>query len=275
MTIIYPDKKFQHLLQEPTAVALLAYFKHQTGPVILRQIRQAVEDPHLDKTLDELITYGVILRQERRYLLDLPQLTAWPEVTPALFAGLSELKASYSPIVLNEACTKLLAEHPITQPIELTFELPYVTQLENDDYRLVTLNHGGQQTVSLPNYFAVKASDEALPAVFNELEHLIGDVDPVFFFNQIGVIFEQVATGHLRTRRPSIFRESLSQTGILDETTQQLLIPQVTEALGESPLAELAAFVPETAPLDHLTLQWIRQQLTPDSLTYLIKKESI
>lgn len=273
MSIIYPETKFQQLVQKPTAQALLAYFKQQTEPVILRQIRKDVPYPQLDKTLDELIAHHVITRLDRRYTLSLPHITQWPEVPTDRLAEFKKLQQAYSPLVLAETCLQLLTLQPLTHPIEVTFELPCATVLENADFRFVTLNSASPSAPTLPNYFAWQTSEAPIPQAFAVLETLIGDVDPAFFFNQVSLIFEQVATGKLRTQRPSIFRESLLQTGILAEAPARLLIPEMPAT--DLPVEAVKTLLPKTMPEAFLIGHFFLRQLTATNLTYLIRKGTL
>jgi NifB/MoaA-like Fe-S oxidoreductase len=101
-----------------------------------------------------------------------------------------------------------------------------------------------QTATSLPNYFWAQQKGN-VPATFSALEHLIGDVNPEFFANQVGLVLEQAETGKIR-KQNTIFFQSLVQTGVLNDQGQ-LLIEQVptTAASYQKNLAQVKDLVPE------------------------------
>lgn len=99
--------------------------------------------------------------------------------------------------------------------VAVDFSLPTLNRMENDQFSLVTINQGEALPETLPNYFA----NSERPLEFSKLSALLGDVQPQFFMDQIGLILERVIAGKT-PRRSSIFLDSLNQTQVISENGQ-------------------------------------------------------
>ncbi|WP_379946766.1 DUF1803 domain-containing protein [Enterococcus devriesei] len=215
MKLYTKDQKLQQLLKRQEIQQLLAYFETLEAPVILRELRkQFLNQKHLDKDLEQLIEHGIIARNERRYQLALPILTEYP--TTALAERITQrLSQDLSP----EQVLMLIAEEywhdELEKVVAVDFSLPTLNRMENDQFSLVTINQGEALPETLPNYFA----NSERPLEFSKLSALLGDVQPQFFMDQIGLILERVIAGKT-PRRSSIFLDSLNQTQVISENGQ-------------------------------------------------------
>lgn len=266
MEIITGDKKIQQNLNRSEIQEIVSYFQGLNESVILREIRQAFpQQKHLDKNLDFLVDHQVLLRQNRRYQFCLNTIEANPTIEKVEFF-LHDLSADYT----TEQLLVWLGEEAWNDRLEKTmaidFPLAFRNHLENEHFRIVTINRGGDLTATLPNYF----SNVDEPALFPELATLIGDVNPEFFMNQIELVFDRVLSGRA-PRRESIFLKSLLASGmIVSQPEWQMLIPVYEE-------------VPSldwTQQLDSDSRFFFARQLAErlldkhESFTYLIKKKT-
>lgn len=213
MKLYTKDQKLQQLLKRQEIQQMLTYFEQLEEPVILRELRkQFPNQKHLDKDLEQLIECGIISRNERRYQFALPILTEYK--TTALAERISQtLSSELSP----EEGLMVIAEKywhdELEEVVAVDFSLPTLNKIENEQFSLVTINRGETLFETLPNYFA--NSDR--PLEFPKLSALLGDVQPQFFMDQIGLILERILAGK-KPRRSSIFLDSLMQTQVISET---------------------------------------------------------
>lgn len=266
MEIITGDKKIQQYLNRSEIQELVSYFQRLNESVILREIRQAFpQQKHLDKNLDFLVDHQILLRQDRRYQFCLNTIEANPTIEEVEFF-LHQTSADYT----TEQLLVWLGEEAWSDRLEKTmaidFPLALRNHLENEHFRIVTINRGGELTVTLPNYFA----NVNEPTLFPELAKLIGDVNPEFFVNQIGLVFDRVLFGQT-PRRESIFLKSLLMSEMISSQPEwQLLIPVYEEVPS----------IDRTQQLDSETRFFFARQLAErlldkrESFTYLIKKKA-
>ncbi|MEG0373686.1 MAG: DUF1803 domain-containing protein [Enterococcus sp.] len=215
MKLITKDRKLQRLLKRQEIQQLLAYFETVEEPVILREIRkQFPNQKHLDKDLEQLIDHEIISRNKRRYQFALPIITGYP-TTALAEKTIQTVSQKFS----SEQILMLIAEdywrEELEEVVAVDFSLPTLNRMENDQFSLVTINQGDALPETLPNYFA----NNERPLEFPKLSTLLGDVQPQFFMDQIGLVLER-AMANKTPRRSSIFLDSLIQTQVVSEKGQ-------------------------------------------------------
>lgn len=266
MELFTSDKKSQSKLNGPEFQKLLSYFQGLKEPVILREIRKNFPDQkHLDKNLDFLIDQGIVFRHERRYELGLSVIKDYP--TSELVAHfLQKAGKEYSAEDLLVWLSEDLWNHGLERTIAVDFPLPTRYCLENDQFRLVSINPSQELPETLPNYF--ENSDK--PDLFPNLAGLIGDVNPEFFTNQINLILERVMAGKA-PRRESIFLKSLVDSGVIAERPEWHVSISVYEEDFSLDLIQ---------ELDRDAVFFFSRQLAKrlldkqESFTYLMKKKA-
>lgn len=266
MEIFTSDKKVQQRLDRLEYQELLDYFRRLQEPVILREIRKNFpEHKHLDKDLEFLIEQGIVSRIERRYKLSVPLLTNYP-TDEKVNAFVHESNNQYSPEELLVWLGEEVWSDQLRSTVAVDFPLAKRNCLENEAFRLVTINQGGTLTETLPNYFETIEQ----PTLFPTLAPLIGDVNLEFFMNQITLILERVLAMKA-PRRKSIFLESLVTSQLIAEQPDwHVSIPVYEESFS---LPQLPKEQNETA---FFFSRQLAERLLGDqaSFTYLIKKKA-
>lgn len=264
MYIYMNDKKTEQLVKRPEMAELLYYFNKLENPVILRELRQAFpKQKHLDKNLDFLIDHKIITRQDRRYYLRLSVIDEYP-TTEIVEHFLTEMTGYSNEQLLVWLSEKFWSEN-LTETLAIDFPTATCTRLEHKNFDLVTINHSGTLTETLPNYF----NKIEQPELFPKLAELLGDVNREFFNNQIGLLIERIAAGKA-PRRESIFLTSLVASQVLEaEPAWQFVIPCFEE---ESVLDHSLSMDDQTRFLFERQLA-DRLLESKASYTYLIKKK--
>ncbi|MBO1306801.1 DUF1803 domain-containing protein [Enterococcus sp. 669A] len=266
MKLLTTNKQLKKSLSDAQTVKLLEYLYQLEQPVILREIRAAfTEDQQLDKRLDLLIQTGVVERMDRRYRLILPIYQEFPD--DLLTDQLEKLIGSAD--LLN--FVEQFYPEELAGPVAVTFDLASRTVIENETYAIVTLNKKSFLQPSLPNYFYYQ--QQKRPEQFEDLEKLLGDVNPAFFFNQVELLLDSLLKGK-KPKRTSIFLESLVMTklAILEPTVQV-----------DAPIVRIEDLSPDVVELwqqaDEMTRYFTFHQLvqrlmgSEDTLSYIISKK--
>lgn len=266
MEIITGNKKIQHTLNQAEMQELLVYFQALKEPVILREIRKAFpRQKHLDKNLDFLINHEIISRQDRRYCFGL-QIVEKNPTSEMVEHFLEENSDDYSAEQLLVWLGEKAWGEAVEKTLAIDFPLAVRNHLENERFRLVTINRGGELQATLPNYFAHVEQ----PALFPQLAQLVGDVNPEFFTNQIGLILERVLADRA-PRRESIFLKSLLASEVIVSQ------PEWRMAI---PVYEEDSALDWTQEMDSEARFFFGRQLAErlldkrESFTYLIKKKA-
>ena len=266
MQIYTYNKKLEQSLQRDEIQGLLNYFQELQEPVILREIRKSFPNQkHLDKNLDFLIDNDIVSRQDRRYHLSLAIVKEYP-TTELVEKFIQDVTKDYKAEELLVWLGEELRTIKINDTTGVDFLLPVSNRLENENFQLVTINHGEKLSETLPNYF----ENIDLPKLFPTLAVLIGDVNLEFFSNQLSLIIDQVMAGK-KPRRDSIFLDSLLATHVITSQPEwQLNIPVYTNIIS-----------PDFAQkMDNESRFFFVHQLTErilgekESFTYLIKKKA-
>ncbi|WP_413538833.1 DUF1803 domain-containing protein [Enterococcus malodoratus] len=266
MQIYTNNKKIESALKQKEIQELLSYFHVLPEPVILREIRKNFpQQTHLDKNLDMLIDNGIILRQSRRYQFCSEVVVDYP-TTDMVKHFIQRNTETYSTEQLLVWLGEKLWSDNSGETLIADIPFPTCNRLVNESFHLVTINCASKLTETLPNYF----ENISRPKLFPQLSELIGDVNPDFFNNQIGLIIERIMADK-SPRRDSIFLESLLNSGVIEKQPDWRVLISV---YNEDGLLDLVQ------ELDARTQFLFARQLAEEllggreSFTYLIKKKA-
>lgn len=238
------SKAIQKAVQLPLFVPLARYLTVHHAVTLRELKKEFVAFEPLEKQLEVLIDANLVMRENRRYTLAVAELKFDDEKKAEVANWKRVLSAA------TKATQAALLVDSLVQELESSSYLFLANQplvsaqsFGNHTFQLVTLN-GIQTAISLPNYFLAQQKGN-VSADFSKLEHLIGDVHPEFFANQVGLVLEQAETGKIR-KRNTIFFQSLVQTEVLNHEGQ-LVIEQVsmTTPSYQKNLAEAKELIPE------------------------------
>lgn len=275
----HQPKAVEKLAADPAVIELLSYLVECREELILRQLRTKFNHiKNFDRLIDELVAQKIIIRENRRYRLGIQLINASsaPELTVELegwLRGILEETDQAELLTIGELLWPLLEQPTVLYLREEA--LPVRTAISSADWELVTLNAQEIEAVTLPNYFYLKKA-AATPTAFGIVQKLIGDVDEGFFMDQVGVIFEQLAKQKLRTRRPSIFREALTLTKVIDSERQTLEVPCFLERETDKSLVSEQKIGEHTPAVFHDALARafsnILNEKIMNEITYIITK---
>lgn len=268
MKIISNEEKLLKYIKKPEITALLDYFEKQKKSVILREIKKNFPDmKHLDQYLEQLISFNLISRENRRYYLQIPQVKAYPVIES--WDQLNQLMEETAKIDVISFLVKNYWDEKFTGTIAIDFDLPQVNQIANESYQLITVNADQITEMTIPNYFAFQTED--YPERFQQLEQLIGDVNQEFYFNQVASVLDFVLK-QKKPRRETIYSQSLIITNLVQlDPVPKVLVPVLNE------IPDLIALKTELMKLstEHrffVVRQLLAKLVPAESFTYLIKK---
>lgn len=234
----------QKIIDSDLFLNLVRFIENQQKPPILRELKQNFPEKNFEKKLDQLIDAGIINREDRRYHAAFPiysvedqqksrQRWQWPD------SKVSETLA----FILQAEITN---DQRFFYACEEGVGQGSFYRLNHESFQLVSLSQE-KWPATIPAYFAANRQQVSLP-VYQELLHLLGDVDESYYLDQISVIFERISKQ--RKIRPSIFLTSLMLGGIL-QSDQRFALPIVDPALLTE---QVAASMKDLAEFDRRTL---------------------
>lgn len=194
-------------------------------PPILREVKSKFPDKNVERMLEGLVDFGLIIRKERRYYLGFPIRSK--EDQRQVYARYHEINRFFS--------KKTVAAKPLFLPSFLSIdneeayfygvlaEMPqvYLQQLHHTNFSLLTVA-SNRWNNSLGAFFQANRENKELPE-FMQLQQLLGDVDESYFLDQIDVILERIKKK--KNPRWSIFFEALLQVKLLsDEKPPQQIV---------------------------------------------------
>ena len=191
ITIINPTR----LTRQPFFKDLINYLDQQDD-VILRQIKAQFPDVAVDKLMEEYIKAGLILRENKRYFLNLPFLESTDDL------------ALDQEIFVRE-------DSPVYQVLlEKTFE----TELRNQTNAaiLVESTDFAREKMTLSNYFYKVKNQYPLTEKQQELYAILGDVNPEYSLKYMTTfLLKFLKKDHLMQKRRDIFVDSLVVLGYI------------------------------------------------------------
>ena len=224
------NKKLQVLVQNPVFQELLVFMETSAEAPTLRKIKEKIAHPKIEKILDDLIKEQIILRENKRYYLNLAVVSQSfnqevDQVASDFVLGLANYSNNQKLIMIESLYQAIDFERPII----LTEDAPvvYVETVATDLLKVISFTN---QTwaYNLPNYFKTQKL-QVTKSAFSALDQLLGDVDPVYFLDQVLVIVEKIMHGE-RIRK-SIFLTALEEFGyVVFDEKWLLTVPVIEEA---------------------------------------------
>ena len=191
ITIINPTR----LTRQPFFKDLINYLDQQDD-VILRQIKAQFPDQSVDKLMEEYIKAGFILRENKRYYLNLPFLTST-----------ESLELDQEVFVRDDS--------PIYQEI---LEKHFKTELRNQTNAAILEEHTdfAREKMTLSNYFYKVKHQYPLTKEQQELYAILGDVNLEYALKYMTTfLLKFLKKDQLMQKRRDIFVDSLVLLGYI------------------------------------------------------------
>lgn len=266
------NQKLAAKLQSPIFKELILLMETSLEALTLRQIKEKMMDPKIEKILDDLIKEQVVLRENKRYYLNLAVVsqTSNCEVNRVASDFVLSL-ANYSNDRKMLIIESMYQAIDFETPIILTQDIPivYVETVETDLLKVISFTNQ-PWAYSLPNYF--KNQELQMTRLeFSALDQLLGDVDPIYFLDQVFVIVEKIIRGE-RIRK-SIFLTALEKFGYVGFDEKWLLRVPVIQ---ESDIEAANLWIPSYEMLSPLQKRQVLTKVVTDlgltNKTIMIKK---
>lgn len=234
MEIIYDTKSQwqQKQLTSPTFFKIYELFSIKED-YILRELKENfTKEEKLETKLEQLIEQQIILRENRHYFLNLPNLSLNEDKRKINeWVALFMAEIQEKPISEQLMSLVLLADNvcefpPFLLPEKVNFA--FFSQLENDLGALYSFSLK-RTDFNLPNYFLWQRQNLRDNSFFS-LEQLIGDVELNYYLDQIFVVLEKILAGRRRIR-PSIFTESLKKVAIIEEKENYTIVAPIVHEI--------------------------------------------
>ena len=191
ITIINPTR----LTRQPFFKDLINYLDQQDD-VILRQIKAQFPDQPVDKMMEEYIKAGLILRENKRYYLNLPFLDS----TDSLELDQEVFVREDSPIY-----QEILGKHFQT---ELCNQTNAAILVEETDFE--------RKAQTLSNYFYKVAHQYPLTEEQEKLYAILGDVNPEYALKYMTTfLLKFLKKDEVQQKRRDIFVDSLVLLGYI------------------------------------------------------------
>ena len=210
ITIINPTR----LTRQPFFKDLINYLDQQDD-VILRQIKAQFLDQPVDKLMEEYIKAGLILRENKRYYLNLPFL----ESTESLELDQEVFVRDDSPIY-----QEILGKH-------------FQTELRNQTNATILEEYTdfAREKMTLSNYFYKVKHQYPLTKEQQRLYDILGDVNPEYALKYMTTfLLKFLKKYEVQQKRRDIFVDSLEVLGYIrknDEGKYELAVDLDKERL--------------------------------------------
>jgi len=183
------------LTRQPFFKDLINYLDQQDD-VILRKIKAQFSDQPVDKLMEEYIKEGFILRENKRYTLNLPFLesTEFLELDQEVFVS---------------------DDSPVYQEI---LEKDFKTELRNQTNAAILEEHTdfAREKMTLSNYFYKVKFQYPLTEEQQRLYEILGDVNPEYALKYMTTfLLKFLKKDQLMQKRPDIFVNSLVLLGYI------------------------------------------------------------
>lgn len=191
--IINPNR----LTRQPFFKELVQYLE-QHEEVILREIKRKFPDVRVDKHLEDYIKTGLILRENKRYYLNLPLLTSVEglQLDQEVFVDID------SPVYAELQALRFVTELTNTTNAAVLRE-------ETDFFR---------SQLTLSNYFYKMRQQYALSPQQEGLYAILGDVNPDYALKYMTTfLLKYVRKDKLMQKRKDIFVDSLVELGYIQQ----------------------------------------------------------
>lgn len=266
------NQKLQALLQNTVFQELLVFMETSAEAPTLRKIKEKIAHPKIEKILDDSIKEQVILRENKRYYLNLAVVNqSFNQEVDQVASDFVLSLANYSNDRKMLIIESMYQAIDFETPIILTQDIPivYVETVETDLLKVISFTNQ-PWAYSLPNYF--KNQELQMTRLeFSALDQLLGDVDPIYFLDQVFVIVEKIIRGE-RIRK-SIFLTALEKFGYVGFDEKWLLRVPVIQ---ESDIEAANLWIPSYEMLSPLQKRQVLTKVVTDlgltNKTIMIKK---
>jgi len=266
------NQKLQALLQNTVFQELLVFMETSAEAPTLRKIKEKIAHPKIEKILEDSIKEQVILRENKRYYLNLAVVNQSfnqevDQVASDFVLGMANFPNVQKMIMIESLYQAIDFETPII----LTEDIPvvYAETVESDLLKVISFTND-LWAYNLPNFFKYQKLQMTRPE-FSNLDKLLGDVDPVYFLDQIFVIIEKIMRGE-RIRK-SIFLTALEEFGYVVFDEKWILTVAVIE---EADVDAINLLIPGYEMLSPLHKRQVLTKLVTDlelfNKTVMIKK---
>lgn len=220
MNYLYGQKyrAVQSIIESPFFDRLVDYLINHES-VILRELKKHFADEHLfEKNLEKLIDAKIIIRENRRYTFGGKILKADCQIVDDQFLVDTTL---FSRRLLMQLANRLKEIDFEDFYLIKTDQLAYFKTYQTPYFSWQILYKNPKQT-NIATYFTACLTQNHLEN-HQEMYTLIGDVDVVYYLDQIEVLIEKIKKGRRRIRG-SIFVESAERFGLIQATDERLMI---------------------------------------------------
>lgn len=280
------QKSIEKLVKHSFFSLFIAYMQqHQNEDVILRDLKKAFSNQKIESFIEDLITEKLLIRNNRRYSLNFSIFDEGEfqeeikKNVALILQWLLPMKQEERQYVMGEeiwrACFEEEADYFYGTTVDFTSINKQVSG--NKTYQFVSLNSQTTLPFSLANYFYLQKKQFPLPPKFLNLAHLIGDVNEMYYFDQVEVIIERIQAKKYKKRRPSIFFDSLILTNtiksIAPEEGYQLAIPLIdtTKKTKDFPKIKLNRTAAENAYIKRSVYEQLFKELSLSDVSYIRK----
>ncbi|MFD2305650.1 DUF1803 domain-containing protein [Enterococcus termitis] len=225
-------KEINKLLSEPLFKQIMNYlFEQRDQEIILRQLKAAIPTTqNLELLLDQMIAYGLIKRENRRYSLSIPifSRTEALKIPDTIYTALDKLvkEIDSDALIFGEVLWPAFFEDEDTHyffGVENQDEaLSFVNKVTsgNDELQFISLHSDTASPLALADYFSLLKTNSSLPKTFKPLEQSIGDVDIDYFVAQVQKIIRSIRRVKTKQLKRNIFQEALVITEDLVKTEE-------------------------------------------------------
>lgn len=195
--VFNPDR----LTRQPFFQALINYL-HTHEDVILRQIKRDFPTvKHLERSIENYVQAGYILRQDKRYSLSLPLLEKAEQISLDQMIFVDTTSSAYAALTASR----------------------FETRLANATNEVILVEQTGfaRNELTLDNYFYKLKTEQSLSSEQQVLYNLLGDVNPDYALKYMTTfLLKFVRKEVVKQKRADIFVDSLVILGYLEKVEE-------------------------------------------------------
>lgn len=275
MNILADEKnyKLQHMLGSSFFEQLFSFIQEGNQAPTLREIKAKMAYPKMEKALDLLIEEQIILRENKRYYLNLTAINQ-SENESLIIDEVLRINEQLNGFTMEQQM-QIIAKWYQSIDFETAILVPqdvpflFIDSVETDLIKILSFA-SSRRSQSLPNYF--KAQRQKIHwADYNAFNRLLGDLDPTYFLDQVFMIVEQISQE--KRVRPSIFLTALEWFGIVAFDKQwAVTIPMVKKEISIKSPSTSESYERMTAVDQSIVLTKVVNQLKLFDKTIIIYK---
>lgn len=287
MNYFYSDsnkKQLGKVIEQPIFSEFVAYMlQNQHHEIILRELKNKFPQKKFEYFLDQLIKEKLVLRENRRYILNFPifnneqDFTESQKLTNKLLPQLLELSQEEQQVAMGEEIWRYCFESEADYFYGTVADVLPVNKVSagNEEYQFISVNHQKEFPVNLANYFYLQKEQLPMPKNFTDLAHRIGDVNEAYFFDQIEVIMERIQKQKYKKRRPSIFFDALVLSATIEtKEIEEIRLPIIHPSEGKIifPVLDTETVPAERAYIKRKVYEFLVAELSLNDYAYILKR---